>query len=122
MPGIPGSGYAKSVLLYYLERINYTYDSRFLFTASFRSDGSSRFSKGNKWGYFPSGAFAWRISNEEFMKESRHISDLKLRTSWGFTGSQAISRSEEHTSELQSLLRISYAVLCLNKTNNYTNI
>src|SRR3546814_7315542 len=55
------------------------------------SDGSSRFSKGNKWGYFPSGAFAWRISNEEFMKESRHISDLKLRTSWGFTGSQAIS-------------------------------
>src|SRR3546814_15506713 len=92
MPGIPGSGYAKSVLLYYLGRINYTYDSRFLFTASFRSDGSSRFSKGNKWGYFPSGAFAWRISNEEFMKESRHISDLKLRTSWGFTGSQAISQ------------------------------
>src|SRR3546814_1656039 len=53
-PGIPGSGYAKSVLLSYLGRINYTYDSRFLFTASFRSDGSSRFSKGNKWGYFRS--------------------------------------------------------------------
>ncbi|HYH56800.1 MAG TPA: SusC/RagA family TonB-linked outer membrane protein, partial [Anseongella sp.] len=89
-PGIPGSGYAKAVLLSYLGRINYTFDDKYLFTASFRSDGSSRFSEGNKWGYFPSGAFAWRISNEEFLKDNPRISELKLRTSWGFTGSQAI--------------------------------
>lgn len=89
-PGIPGSGYSKAVLLSYLGRVNYTYNNKYLFTASFRSDGSSRFSEGNKWGYFPSGAFAWRISSEEFLKDHPRISDLKLRTSWGFTGSQAI--------------------------------
>ncbi|SHN33259.1 TonB-linked outer membrane protein, SusC/RagA family [Cyclobacterium lianum] len=90
-PGIPSSGYAQSVLLSYLSRINYTYDERFLFTFSFRSDGSSRYSPGNKWGYFPSGAFAWRLSEEPFVSESSILSDLKLRTSWGLTGSQAIS-------------------------------
>src|SRR5690606_27176875 len=90
-PGIPSSGYSKSVLLSYLGRINYTFNNKYLFTASFRSDGSSRFSEGNKWGYFPSGAFAWRASNEDFLKDNPHISELKLRTSWGFTGSQAIN-------------------------------
>lgn len=90
-PGIPSSGYSKSVLLSYLGRINYMFNNKYLFTASFRSDGSSRFSEGNKWGYFPSGAFAWRASNEDFLKDNPHISELKLRTSWGFTGSQAIN-------------------------------
>lgn len=90
-PGIPGSGYSKSVLLSYLARVNYTLDNKYLFTASFRSDGSSRFSEGNKWGYFPSGAFAWRVSEENFLKGHPQISDLKIRTSWGLTGSQAIS-------------------------------
>ncbi len=90
-PGIPSSGYAKSVLLSYLARINYVYNDKYLFTASMRRDGSSRYSKGNKWGYFPSGAFAWRVSNENFLKNNPFISELKLRTSWGLTGSQAIS-------------------------------
>lgn len=90
-PGIPGSGYSYSVLLSYLGRVNYTYDNKYLFTVSFRTDGSSRYSPGNKWGYFPSGAVAWRISEEDFISTSSVLSDLKLRASWGMTGSQAIS-------------------------------
>lgn len=89
-PGIPGSGYSKSVLVSYLGRINYSLNNKYLLTLSFRSDGSSKYSEGNKWGYFPSGALAWRLSEENFLKDSRLISDLKLRASWGFTGSQAI--------------------------------
>jgi TonB-linked SusC/RagA family outer membrane protein len=89
-PGIPGSGYSHSELLSYLGRINYSFNNKYLFTVSFRSDGSSKYSEGNKWGYFPSGAIAWRISEENFMKDNSWISDLKLRGSWGLTGSQAI--------------------------------
>ncbi|MEB2773882.1 TonB-dependent receptor [Algoriphagus sp. D3-2-R+10] len=91
VPGIPTSGYAKSVLLSYLGRLNYSFGNKYLFTATFRSDGSSRYSEGNKWGYFPSGAVAWKISEEGFMREQQTISDLKIRASWGKTGSQAIS-------------------------------
>lgn len=90
-PGIPSSSYSKSVLLSYLGRVNYSFDSKYLATFSFRADGSSKYSEGNKWGYFPSGALAWRISNEAFLKENKTISDLKLRVSWGLTGSQAIA-------------------------------
>lgn len=90
-PGIPGSSYVKSVLLSYLGRLNYGYDSKYLATVSFRADGSSKYSSGNKWGYFPSAALAWRISNEDFLKESTIISDMKLRLGWGYTGSQAIN-------------------------------
>ena len=89
-PGIPASGFSESALLSYLGRINYSFNKKYLFTASFRSDGSSKYSEGNKWGYFPSGAIAWRMSEENFLKDSRVISDLKLRASWGKTGSQAI--------------------------------
>ena len=89
-PGIPGSGFSESVLLSYLGRINYSLNNKYLLTVSFRSDGSSKYSEGNKWGYFPSGAIAWRLSEENFLKDSRMISDLKIRASWGKTGSQAI--------------------------------
>ncbi|MDO6439003.1 TonB-dependent receptor [Cyclobacterium sp. 1_MG-2023] len=90
-PGIPSSGYSNSVLLSYLSRVNYTFDDRFLFTFSFRTDGSSKYSPGNKWGFFPSGAFAYRVFKESFVENSNWLSDLKVRTSWGLTGSQAIS-------------------------------
>ena len=89
-PGIPGSGYSKSVLFSYIGRINYSLSGKYLATISFRADGSSKYSEGNKWGYFPSGALAWRVSDENFLKDKTIISDLKLRTSWGLTGSQAI--------------------------------
>ncbi len=89
-PGIPGSGYSKSVLLSYLARVNYAYDGKYLATISMRRDGSSKYSEGDKWGLFPSAALAWRVSNEEFLKNSTVVSDLKVRASWGLTGSQAI--------------------------------
>ncbi len=89
-PGIPGSAYSKSVLLSYLGRVNYNFMNKYFATISYRADGSSKFSKGNKWGYFPSAALAWRISDEDFLKDNEMISNLKLRTSWGSTGSQAI--------------------------------
>lgn len=90
-PGIPSSGYSFATLLSYLGRVNYSYNNRYLATVSFRADGSSRYSEGNKWGYFPSAALAWRVSEEEFLKNSTLFSDLKIRASWGETGSQAIS-------------------------------
>src|SRR5690606_7169901 len=89
-PGIPGSAYIKSTLISFLGRVNYSYDDRFLATFSLRRDGSSRYSSGSQWGNFPSGAFAWRVSNEKFMQNLPVISEFKLRTSWGLTGSQAI--------------------------------
>jgi TonB-linked SusC/RagA family outer membrane protein len=90
IPGIPGSGYSKSVLLSYLGRVNYNFNKRILATVSFRSDGSSKYSEGSKWGFFPSGAIAWRLSEEAFLTKNTFISDLKIRASWGKTGSQAI--------------------------------
>ncbi|QMW04634.1 SusC/RagA family TonB-linked outer membrane protein [Spirosoma foliorum] len=90
-PGIPGSSYGYSTLLSYLGRVNYSFNNRYLATVSFRADGSSKYSTGNKWGYFPSGALAWRVSEEPFMKNVSFLSDLKLRASWGLSGSQAIN-------------------------------
>lgn len=90
-PGIPNTGYSKSVLKSFLARVNYSFDDRYLVTISGRADGSSKYSPGNKWGYFPSAAFAWKISNEKFFNNNSAISDLKVRTSWGKTGSQAIN-------------------------------
>ena len=85
-----GSGYNDNTLLSYLGRFNYIFADKYLFTFNFRADGSSRFGENNKFGYFPSGAFAWRISEENFMSRFDFISNLKLRTSYGITGNQAI--------------------------------
>jgi TonB-linked SusC/RagA family outer membrane protein len=89
-PGLPASGYSESALISYLGRLNYSYNDKYLATVSFRSDGASVYSNGNKWGYFPSAALAWKISNEDFFRGIHFISDLKLRAGWGYTGSQAI--------------------------------
>lgn len=79
-------------LVSFLGRVNYIYADKYLLTASLRADGSSRFTDGNKWGYFPSAAFAYRISEEKFMKDLnlKFLSYLKFRVSWGVTGSQQI--------------------------------
>lgn len=90
-PGVPASSYQKWVLLSYLARVNYTLMDRYLFTVSVRRDGSSRYSPGNKWSTFPSAAIAWRAIDEPFLKGSRVISDLKVRASYGATGSAAVS-------------------------------
>lgn len=70
----------------YLARITYAYDSKYLLSSNFRADGSSRFSTENRFGYFPSFSAGWRISGENFMKDSKVINDLKLRGSWGQVG------------------------------------
>ncbi|OBX25255.1 TonB-linked SusC/RagA family outer membrane protein [Gelidibacter algens] len=72
----------------YYFRANYGYDNKYLLTFSGRADGSSRFGQNNRFGIFPSGSVAWRISQEDFLKESETISDLKLRVSYGVTGNQ----------------------------------
>lgn len=87
----PGTDYVQSTLLSGLGRVNYTFKDRYLFTMSMRADGSSVYSPGNKWGYFPSVAFSWRISDEAFFEPVTFIENLKLRTSWGKAGSQAIN-------------------------------
>ena len=89
-PGTPYSSYQDNVLSSYFGRINYRLMDKFLFTATMRADGSSRFGVNNKWGYFPSGAFAWRLSDEKFIRRIKAISDLKFRTSYGVTGNQEI--------------------------------
>lgn len=87
----PGTSWkTASQLVSYLYRLNYVYDDRFLFTVTGRADGSSRFSKDNRWGFFPSVAAAWNIYNEKFLKNVEWLSNFKLRTSWGVTGNQNI--------------------------------
>jgi iron complex outermembrane receptor protein len=71
-------------------RINYGYKDKYLFTFTGRFDGSSKFGANKKYGFFPSAAFAWRISEEDFMKQNTTISNLKLRLGWGLTGNQEI--------------------------------
>lgn len=85
-----GSSFEKNTLASFAARFNYGYKGRYLLTISNRWDGSSRFAEGKKWGSFPSAALAWRISEEDFMKNQSLVSDLKLRTSYGFTGNNII--------------------------------
>lgn len=77
-------------LLSFYGRLNYSYDNRYMITATLRSDASSRFAKNNRWGLFPSVALGWKISQEAFLRDSEVISDLKLRLSYGQTGQQDI--------------------------------
>ena len=81
---------SQRALVSFMGRINYGLMDKYLLTVSYRADGSSVFGQNNKWGYFPSGSLAWRISQEGFLKDSQVISDLKLRASYGITGNQAI--------------------------------
>lgn len=88
----PSSGSSAWALNSWLGRINYSIDQKYIFTVSGRADGSSRFGKDKKWGYFPSAAFAWNISREDFLSNYKTISNLKLRVSAGVTGNQEIGQ------------------------------
>lgn len=77
-------------LLSYIGRANYNYNGKYLATATVRYDGSSRFGEGNKWGLFPSGSLAWRISEEDFMKSLTFLNSMKIRAGYGVTGNQEI--------------------------------
>jgi len=77
-------------ILSLLARANYTFNDRYLITATLRRDGSSRFGENNRWGTFPSASIGWRVSEEAFMKTQHFINDLKIRASYGLTGNNAI--------------------------------
>lgn len=84
------SGFEKEVLIGYFGRFSYDYLKKYMFTATFREDASSRFAKGNQWGFFPGASVGWMISEESFMKELPVVSNLKLRASYGQTGNNSI--------------------------------
>lgn len=90
-PGSPASGYSKSALFSLVGRVIYGYKDKYLLSAALRRDGSSKFLGNNKYSYFPSVSVGWVISNEPFMQQMPALSNLKVRGSWGFTGSQSVN-------------------------------
>ena len=84
-----GGNETEWALLSYMARINYSYEDRYLLTATIRRDGSSRFGKKHRWGTFPSVSVAWRASQEKWFPKNDYINDLKVRAGYGVTGSQA---------------------------------
>lgn len=90
-------------LLSFMARVGYTYDNRYLVTATVRTDGSSRFAKKNRWGVFPSVAAAWRMSEEHWFEKTFWLTDLKLRAGYGQTGNQESVGNYAYASELQTV-------------------
>lgn len=91
--GIPYSSFASSgenFIASFFGRLGYNYRSKYLLEFTFRGDGSSKFAKGHKWGYFPSGSFAWNMQEEDFMKGLAFVSNSKLRISYGSTGNNRV--------------------------------
>ncbi len=83
----------KSTRNSFISRLNYSYNDRYLLTATFRADGTSRFASNNRWGYFPSVGAGWNISKESFMQNQKVFNNLKLRGSWGRVGNDQIPSS-----------------------------
>ncbi len=86
-----GSWYSKQTRQSFMGRLNYNYKGKYLFTMSNRWDGASVLAEGHKWSGFPSSALAWKINEEEFLKNARFINNLKLRVGYGLTGNSAIN-------------------------------
>lgn len=91
LSGIPTSYAENSKMLSFFGRANYALNDKYLFTALFRADGSSKFAPKNQWGYFPTFLASWKIINENFLKDSKLFSDLKLRASWGYSGNNRVA-------------------------------
>ncbi len=87
----PTSNIINTTLLSFFSRVTYAFDRKYLFSASIRADGSSLFAEKNRWGYFPAGSAAWRISQEKFMDKFTWISDLKIRGAYGEAGNNRIA-------------------------------
>ena len=90
-PGTTNTSRSSNKMASALGRISYSYDSRYLATASFRADGSSKFLGDNVWGYFPSGSVAWHMSKEKFLIDNQYVSDAKLRLSYGVIGNNRVA-------------------------------
>ena len=89
-PTIAMTDASKNRLMSFFARANVNFDQKYLLTATFRADGSSKFQGDNRWGYFPSFSGAWQIGNEDFMDEVEWVNSLKLRAGWGLTGNNRI--------------------------------
>ena len=87
----------QDILSSYYVRLNDIISNKYIFTFTARYDGSSKFGSGNKWALFPSGAFSWKLKEEDFLKNSKSISELKLRISYGLSGNQAIQSLQSKT-------------------------
>jgi TonB-linked SusC/RagA family outer membrane protein len=85
------SSWSQWSLRSFLGRVSYTLMNKYLLTVSYRADGTSKFQSPNKWGYFPSAALAWKVTEEPFLQDNEFISNLKIRGSWGMTGNQGIN-------------------------------
>lgn len=106
-------------MMSYLARINYDYKSKYYATASFRADGSSKFSKKNRFGYFPSGSLAWTFTQEEFMKKmSKVLSNGKLRLSWGLTGNNRVGEYDYY--DMLAMLKARQGTYISNGSNSST--
>ncbi len=87
-------GWSKSTLASFFSRVDYNFRGKYLVDFSIRADGSSRFGAANQWGYFPAVGAAWRIKEENFLKDAHVVSDLKLRASYGITGNQNLTGNQ----------------------------
>lgn len=87
------SGKSREGIVSFFGRLSYNYDERYLVTATLRADGSSKFARGNQWGYFPSASAAWRISEESFMEDVDFVDNLKLRVGYGTSGNNNIDNN-----------------------------
>ena len=99
-----GSSGTSSILSYF-GRMFYSFNDRYLLTTTLRRDGSSKFAAGNRWGWFPSAAIAWKISNESFLKDNDVINNLKLRLGWGKVGNQNVE-NYAYTSTMSTVATI----------------
>lgn len=84
-------------------RVNYNFKYKYYLTASFRADGSSKFPKHNRWGYFPSTALSWNINREDWLKDVTWVSNAKLRASWGQTGNNRTTTPYDYYSQIETL-------------------
>ena len=108
----------RNTIVSYFGRLNYTLLDRYMLTATMRADGSSRFAKGHKWGYFPSTALAWKINQEKFLRDATWLDDLKLRLGWGLTGQQEVGQDFAYARVYT--ISNAYAQYPFGNTYNYT--
>lgn len=113
------SQFSQWTMMSYVGRVNYRLMDKYLLTASLRYDGSSRLAEGNKWALFPSAAIAWRISEEDFLKDSKYVSNLKLRFSYGQAGNT--NSISPYSSEGSVSGSVYYPFGSTNAIGNYPN-
>jgi TonB-dependent starch-binding outer membrane protein SusC len=102
------SGASITTLLSYFGRLNYSYKSKYLFTATGRYDGSSRFTKSNRWGFFPSFAVAWNVTNEAFFDNVAWLSNMKIRGGYGEVGNQSVVGPADFVTQVTNRQRYSF--------------